>query len=157
MRDRKGFVLLTALIMTLALTIMVAGYSVTVYHRNSIYKKLMNSIRAYQLAGDGLDYGRGQVIYNNTAIPWGEWEEVKDDSGAFPPDAVTFSLSGADLVTVTFVQEGSIVIIQGSATIGGVTRSLASEIEALPGFYSNKWYNYEERAINDYRVRWSGQ
>ena len=126
MRKRKGFIIIMALLITASLSLMIGAFSLSVFYRNQMAVRQINSVKAYYLALAGIEYGRRQIF------------EYYD---GFKPSAnYSFSLANTgDEVVVDRIlpagftlnsKERYFITIRSTADINGVIRVLECQEES---------------------------
>ena len=121
MKAHKGFIIIMALLITASLSLMIGAFSLSVFYRNQMAVRQLNSVKAYYLALAGIEYGRRQV--------WDRWD--------IPSADYSFSLANAgDEVAVNRIAfssaEGNrwFTTIRSTANINGVMRILECQEES---------------------------
>lgn len=128
-----------ALLIAAGLTVMVAAYSLLIYYRNQLYYRLVNSAEAYSLSASALNYafnaGSGAMLPYERRSSGGPPEPYPYPDGDLP-----IAPSG-NTVTVSSGTDGGILRIKSTATVKGVTRKMAIDIEQVPGggTFITKW------------------
>lgn len=117
MRDKKGFIIAMALVIAASLTLMVAAYSLSIFYRNQMYFRLINSARAYYTAASALGISNPQTI---TVTPEG------------------------DKVILTSETTGDGIRFRVAATTKGITRAIICERDAVSApdgtrYFVTKW------------------
>ena len=132
MKRDKGFILVTILAIIFSLVLLVGGFSLLCFYRIQILTKHIDSTKAYYLASAGAQYGRYKHHQR-----WWEWAIIIDDE-EFPDPPATFSVDGATdhttTVTYNYAPASDTLIIESTATIGSVSKTLICEAGGVNGF-----------------------
>lgn len=114
MRQRKGFIIVLAMIIALSLSLMAAAFSIAIVYRNQAAIKHINSIKAYYIANIGLWYGRycGNIGENEIFIP---------DAGGRATVTVDSNWPGD-------FSSGYTWKVTSRAEVGGASRTVTQEI-----------------------------
>ena len=150
MKAKKGFAVITALMISLTLTILVGAFSLSTIYKIQMYNRYINSVRAYYLAASGINYGRNQMWW------YGGWRVPEDitipvtNSG----DSVTLNYKSLDTDTE------SIGRIEAVVRLKNITRTIicdfyAPNTDSQPYYYY--WYWGSGMAQNGYMIRWEGK
>lgn len=134
MKKSRGFIIVTALIVTAALMLMAGAYSLSIFYRNQIYMKYINSTKAYYLASCGIQFMR-----------------IKD-LGEF-----RFSITNSsDVINVKREVVNGVTRITASANINGAVKALVCEFENDPDYMDtiNMYYHMFESEPDLPITRW---
>lgn len=131
-RERKGFVIITAMVIAAALTLMLGAYSLSVFYKNQLCIRAIDSVKAYYLTDAGIAYALAGTSYNASTNIWSY------------PEQTTLSISGMggnDTVTLQYSAVDDILKITGISKVGNVTRAIVCELSALPNGqrFITKW------------------
>lgn len=128
-KERKGFIVLIAMIIALSISLMVAGLSVSVLYRSQNALRYINSVKSYYIADAGIKYGRKKF---KDYIPG---NAVNPASAAYP---ITDTGEGFTLnVTAT----GDMLQFTSTAKVNNSTRTIISK-EECDEMIKNNYYYY---------------
>lgn len=130
MKGRKAFIILTVLIMAATLTLMVAGFSVSIFYKNQLAIRYINSVKAYYLAYGGARYGQLQAAYANiNSYRWLTYPDSrpKDTSCAMAFPGVRPVTGDIGKFSVKYEFIGDVFRITATGDINGVRRTIICE------------------------------
>ena len=131
MKKHRGVVMIMALIVLTALSLMIGAFSMLVMYENQIAMRYVNSVKAYYLARSGIEYGRAPARYSM---------QYRDGSQDLTAD---FSLTGSSgsvgTIKVTSNDRGAVnnplvytITVTATARVGNVERTISCEEETDP-------------------------
>lgn len=136
--EKKGFIIVTALVVAAALSIMIGAYSLSVSYNNQIYLKNVNSVKAFYGATAGVMYVCSLVSYDYNTNTWDE--ELNN---------TTLSISNTgDTITVSVTTSDNVARIRSTAKVNNITRTINCELEAVPGYTSDNFITKWKSGLN---------
>jgi len=136
MMKKNGFVIVTAMVIASALTLMIGAYSITVLYQNQLCIRAINSVKAYYAADAGMAYALYATGYSPTTNTWNySTQNVLSLSGT----------STGDTVTLQYEPSNNVMTITAISKVSNVTRTIVSEQTAItyssyPGQLSSQRY-----------------
>lgn len=148
MKLKKGFAVITALMISLTLTILVGAFSISTIYRMQMYNRYINSVKAYYLAASGITYARNQLWW------YGEWY--------LPQDTTIPITNSGDSVTLHYKTFSTTTEnnarIEAVVRLKNVTRTLLCDIYApTTACYDVYYWLYGYGTVAQKAIRWEGK
>ncbi|MDD4957296.1 MAG: hypothetical protein PHH49_06150 [Candidatus Omnitrophica bacterium] len=131
LKNEKGIIIISVLIIAATLTILVGAFSMSIYRRTQIYKKFLNSQRAYYAAVSGVHYGNNQLMIQC----WG-------GGGWIIPEEEELNLFVTDqgeTVTLNYELLNNTVRVTGESEVDGVKRTIICDVDQVGGKTTEKY------------------
>ncbi len=126
MRNKKGFIVATAAIMALVLSIITGAYLLSLVYKIQVYNRVINSTKSYYIAASAYAYAIAQIYYSDTfgwSLPSNTTIQVTDEG---------------DTVDLSFNSTEDVLSMRMSSQIDNTTRVVTCDMQYVPSYYGDE-------------------